>query len=143
MGRRTRDRYAATIIALGGLLNAGTGAWAFAAPESFYDVIATYPPYNEHFLHDIGAFLLGIGVALLAALRWRDAWFVVLLGGSVAATLHTISHIMDRHHGGAQTDPWLLGGFAVLLLVGLVLRAPARHGAGGRAPQPVSGGELR
>ena len=143
MGRQTRDRCISTIIAIGGLLNVITGAWAFIAPESFYDVIATFPPYNEHFLHDIGAFLLGIGAALFAALRWPDARFVVLFGGSVAATVHVISHVVDRHHGGTATDPYLLGAFAALLLVGLALQAPARHGAGRHSDDPVIDGEQR
>lgn len=62
-------------------------------------------PYNVHFLHDIGAFLLGIGAALLAALVWRDATFVILLGGSAAAVIHWLSHVIDRDHGESSSDP--------------------------------------
>jgi hypothetical protein len=32
--------------------------------------VATYPPFNEHLLHDIGAFNLGLGATLLLALAW-------------------------------------------------------------------------
>lgn len=119
------------ITAVAGILLTGSGAWAFFAPRSFADTVATFPPYNVHLIHDVGAFLLGLGATLLAALRWRDALFVALLGGTVAAAFHAASHIMDRHLGGAVSDPWLLTGFAVLLLVALVARAPARHGSRG------------
>ena len=39
----------------------GSGLWAFLAPQSFFNQLATFPPYNEHLLHDIGAFSIGLG----------------------------------------------------------------------------------
>jgi hypothetical protein len=128
MSGRMRDSYVTWLIGLAGVWHVGTGLWAFAAPRSFYSTLATFPPYHEHFLHDIGAFLLGIGAALLGALVWRDVKFVVLLGATVAATAHWAAHLLDRDHGGAASDPWVLGAIAVLLLVGLVLRRSARDG---------------
>jgi hypothetical protein len=130
MSQRTSDRYVAWIIGLAGVFHAGSGVWAFAAPRSFYHTVATFPPFNAHFLADIGAFLTGIGVVLLASLVWSDARFVVLLGGTVAAVFHWISHVRDHEVGGTGRDPWLLGLLAVLLLAGLVLRWSARDGAG-------------
>jgi hypothetical protein len=120
------QRYVTAVTALAAIFHVGSGAWAFFAPTSFFDVIATFPPYNVHFIHDIGAFLLGIGVALASALRWRDALFVVLLGGTVAASFHWISHVLDHDRGGAASDPWTLGAFALLLVAALVLRFPVR-----------------
>jgi hypothetical protein len=120
--------YVKVVIALAAVFQVGSGVWAFFAPASFYEAFATFPPYNEHFLHDIGAFLLGIGVALAAALLWRDALFVVLLGGVASASLHWVSHLLDRGQGGAASDPWTLGGFALLLIVALALRFPMRNG---------------
>lgn len=58
----------------------GFGIWAFAAPESFAENIANYPPYNEHLLHDAGAFSIGLGVAALAGLLLSDALAAVLAG---------------------------------------------------------------
>jgi hypothetical protein len=115
------------VVALAAIFQVGTGAWAFFAPESFYDTIATFPPYM-HFLHDIGAFLIGIGVSLAGALLWRDALFVVLLAGAVAASFHWVSHLLDHDLGGAASDPWTLGVFALLLIAALVLRSPLRSG---------------
>ena len=129
MGRMAGQRYVKAVVALAAIFQIGTGAWAFFAPESFYDVIATFPPYNVHFLHDIGAFLIGIGISLVGALLWRDALFVVVLGGAVAASFHWVSHILDRDRGGAASDPWTLGVFALLLVVALVLRSPWRGDA--------------
>jgi hypothetical protein len=47
------------------MLTAGTRAWA--VPHSSARFVAF--PYHEHFLHDLGAFQLGIGATLLA-LAW-------------------------------------------------------------------------
>ena len=111
----------------------GTGLWAFLSPSSFYDSLAVFPPYNPHFLRDVGVFSVGIGVTLVAASRSNDALRVVLGGATVAAVLHVISHIVDADRGGKSTDIPLLSLFAVVLLAGSIARAKER-GPLGRAP---------
>jgi hypothetical protein len=97
------------------------GAWAFLSPRSFFDAIATFPPYNEHFLHDIGAFQVGLGAALLAALVLRSALVAALVGVAVASVLHAVAHAVDAQLGGQPTDVWVLGLFAALVLLAAVL----------------------
>jgi hypothetical protein len=105
-----------------------TGVWAFGWPRSFYDEIATYPPYNEHFLHDFGAFQIGFGLALLLALRARDALFVALAGAGAGGALHFVAHIVDHGDGGRTSDPYLLGIVAALMLAAAALRWNASNG---------------
>ena len=57
---------ARAVAALLGLTYLVLGIWAFAAPDSFYDSIAPFPPGNAHFLRDAGAFQIGIGLVALA-----------------------------------------------------------------------------
>lgn len=90
------------------------GCWAFLLPRSFAEFIA-YPPFNEHLIHDAGAFQIGLGVTLLAA-AWSDPVLVALSGFVVASGLHTLSHFMDRHVGGHAADVPALG---LLTLIGL------------------------
>ena len=99
------------------------GAWAFAAPAAFYDAVATYPPFNAHFLRDAGAFMLGLGAGLATALWWRDALAAALAGSGVAAVFHTAGHVIDRELGGSLGDTL---GLAVLA-VALVVAAVAQH----------------
>jgi hypothetical protein len=40
----------------------------------------------------------------LGALLWRDALFVVLLGGTVAASSHWLSHVLDHDRGEAASE---------------------------------------
>ncbi len=99
-----------------------TGLWAFIDPRGFYEALATYPPYNEHLFHDIGAFQIGLAVALLAGLAWKSGLGVALAGASAGATVHSVSHVMDADLGGRSTDPLALGVFAALLVAALLVQ---------------------
>lgn len=60
------------------------------------------------------------------AFFWRDALLVALLGGTVGATAHFVSHVFDRDLGGRATDPLALGVVAATLVVALALWPKAR-----------------
>lgn len=126
------QRTVTVVTLLAGLSFVVAGAWAFFAPESFYNYVATYEPYNRHLLHDVGAFQVGIGAALLAALLWSDGLFVALVGATAAAVVHEVSHIIDHGLGGRISDPWWLGLQAALLLAALGFRFRYRGRACGR-----------
>jgi hypothetical protein len=117
-------RWAPRAIAAGvGLLLLVLGIWAFASPQSFYDQLAVWPPYNQHFLHDVGSFQAGIGATLLLAVFARDALLLALSGAAVGSILHAISHVIDRDLGGRPTDPIGLGILAAVILAGARQRA--------------------
>ncbi|MEO8540825.1 MAG: hypothetical protein ABI577_13880 [bacterium] len=103
------------------------GLWPFFGPQSFYDQLAEFPPYNAHFLHDIGAFQVGIGVSLVLAMwRRRDALLAALGGAGAASALHAVAHVRDHGLGGKDSDPYVFAFLAVLLLGAALmkLRAP-------------------
>lgn len=112
-----RDR-ARWVAAVTGSVLAAAGLWAFAVPASFFEVIATYEPYNRHFLHDLGAFMVGLGAVLvLAAWRPRHGLAVALTGVGIGSALHAVSHVVDRDLGGNPVrDIPALTVLAVLLL---------------------------
>src|SRR4029453_15165304 len=53
------------VLAATGSLMLAAGIWGLVAPRSFAEFVAF--PYNRHFLHDAGAFQIGIGVPLVLA----------------------------------------------------------------------------
>jgi len=108
------------VAALLGAASAVVGVWALARPGSFSSAVG-FPPH-EHFVHDVGAFQLGIGVTVLLALVWSDALAVALAGYVVGAAAHTVSHVLDAHAGGSTAQTWLVGLSTVLALAALVAR---------------------
>ena len=113
------------VALLGGAGFVALGAWAMVAPRAFFDTVARFEPYNQHFLQDIGAFQIGLGVVLLlaAAAARADALAVALLGVGVGAACHALSHLIGRDLGGnPQTDIPTFTVMAVLLLVAGGLR---------------------
>ena len=110
---------------LGGVSFLASGLWAMIAPESFFDAVATFEPYNQHFVQDIGAFQIGLGaVLLLAAIRARaDALAVGLIGVGVGSAAHTVSHVVGRDLGGKpEVDIPLFAVVTVLLLAAGLVR---------------------
>ncbi|HEY9418163.1 MAG TPA: hypothetical protein VIQ30_25670 [Pseudonocardia sp.] len=124
------------IAAIAAVFHLGVGLWAFAVPLSFFTYVASFPPYNEHLIHDIGAFNLGLCAAAVGGILITDSLVAVLTGLAVGAVMHEIAHICDRLLGGNPSDPYTLGGFAVIVLIGLL--AAARSLDRRRSPADVS-----
>ncbi|MCK6211456.1 hypothetical protein KZX45_12965 [Georgenia sp. EYE_87] len=123
------------LVVLGAVAFLVPGVWSFGWPRSFHETVAQFDPFNLHLFHDLGAFQIGIGVALLAALAWRDAVAVALAGATAGAVVHAASHVIDRDLGGRASDPYLLSLLALALAAGLVLRL--RRVARGSTEGPV------
>ena len=125
-------RSGATLVAVGvgaGLL--ALGLWAMVDPQSFFDRIALFEPYNQHFLQDLGALQIGLGAVLVLAglIPTLDALTVALVGVGVGAALHAVSHVIGIDLGGRPAiDIPVFGGLAVVLLVVGVMRW-RRHGS--------------
>lgn len=95
------------------------GLWALVAPRAFFDALAAFEPYNQHFLQDIGAFQVGLGVVLLLAgvPARADGLTGALVGVGVGAALHTVSHVVGRDLGGTPgTDIPVFAVMTILLL---------------------------
>lgn len=112
--------YLVAITALIGVITLGIGVWCLADPRSFAEVVQF--PEHEHFLHDVGAFQVGLGLMLLLALIWSDALATALAGYIVANTIHTVNHIVDLDLGGSPLQAWALGAASVGLIAAFVLR---------------------
>jgi hypothetical protein len=77
-----------------------TGLWAMLFPQTFFDAVATFEPYNQHLVQDIGAFQLGLGAVLIIVLFVRDALAAALLGVGVGSAAHVVSHVVGHDLGG-------------------------------------------
>jgi hypothetical protein len=78
-----------------GIVNALTGGLLLLAPAWFYANLATYPPYNRHFLGDAGAFIFALGLGLLFAAR-DPARHRSLIGiAALGTAVHAANHLYD------------------------------------------------
>jgi hypothetical protein len=119
---------------LGAIFFLVVGAWAFIAPASFYDQVASWPPYNEHLIRDAGAFQSGIGVGLAISLVAIGGRFAALAGAATGAVAHVISHVIDLGEGGRSSDPYVLGVLALVLVAALVVEGRQRGDLSGSSP---------
>ena len=63
--RTSAGGFVLAVTLLAGILTVAAGAWALLAPRSFAEFVRF--PYRRHFIHDGGAFQIGIGATLLLA----------------------------------------------------------------------------
>jgi hypothetical protein len=63
-------RVVLTVTGLAGLVMTAAGVAALLAPNWFADTAGF--PRHTHFVHDAGAFQLGIGLTVVLALIWHD-----------------------------------------------------------------------
>jgi hypothetical protein len=113
------------VAVLGGIGFVGFGAWAMLSPRTFFETMARFDPYNQHFIQDIGAFQVGLGAVLLVAVAVRNADLLAaaLLGTGLGAALHALSHVIGMDLGGTPAmDIPIFGGLAALLLIAGAVR---------------------
>ena len=115
----------------------GFGVWAMAVPRSFFERVATFEPYNQHLIQDIGAFQIGLSSVLLLAVGFPGAGplAVALLGTGIGAAAHVVSHVVGRDLGGRpEVDIPVFAVVAALLVAAGVFSWPTSPGRI-RAPQ--------
>src|SRR5512132_753245 len=113
-------RFVLAVTLLAGLFMTAAGMAALLAPGWFADAAGF--PRHPHFVHDAGAFQLGIGVTLLLAVAWRDGLALALAGFLVANTTHAVNHAVDLDLGGRSGDPGGLAALSLLTAAALVVR---------------------
>lgn len=83
------------VLLIGGGMTLFTGLALLFAPIWFLETIGIYPPFNRHYMGDLGAMVIPMGMGLLAAVRapqkHRSLIGVVALSG----LLHLLNHLYD------------------------------------------------
>lgn len=110
------------LVLLAGVSYLLAGLGLMLAPVPFYETIGHFPPFNRHYMGDLGAFLLPLGVALVWAARNPTGNRILIAVAATGTLLHALNHgyedLLNRApplHWLTQTIPFIL--FAVLLFV--------------------------
>ena len=130
---RTRARYVEVILIVFGVYSVLLGLFMFIAPGTFFDSLGSFGARNDHYIFDNATFEIPQGLLLLAAVR-RVSWRVPALAfATVHWALHSISHIVDPHHGAGDLIGWLEAGglVATTVILAFALRAAVTAREGG------------
>lgn len=113
------------------------GALALLAPDTFFEEIGRYGVENSHYVGDVGAFILGFGLALVVAVV-RPSWRAPLLWfGAAWYGFHALNHAFDtgeaRSEGRGWADTLLIafGAIAAAWLARVSERLNRETGGGG------------
>ncbi|HEX7825428.1 MAG TPA: hypothetical protein VF477_11035 [Mycobacterium sp.] len=122
------------------LTGAGVGLWAYAAPRNWYD---TFPgmglswlpqlgPYNEHFVKDVGAMFLGLGLlSVLTLIHIANTTIVKVTAGTwtLFSLLHFIYHMQMLGMYSPRDQVLNVIVLTVILLASALLFIPVRQPA--------------
>jgi hypothetical protein len=131
---RTRAGFVEVTLIVFGLYALGVGLFMMVAPGPFFETVGTFGVRNDHYILDTASFEVPQGLLLLAAVR-RVSWRVPALAfATLHWALHSISHIIDPHHGAGDLIGWLEAGGLVVttVILALALRAAVLSDRGGR-----------
>jgi len=112
------------------------GIWSFVWSREFYDSfpiagaewVSRLGPFNEHLTKDVGAALIGLGVAALAVARLRHSGAIRALaaGFVVFGALHLGFHLGELGHFGPASAAAQAVSLTLLVALPLGLIAASR-----------------
>jgi uncharacterized MAPEG superfamily protein len=124
------------------------GLWALPAPRSFFDDFpglgmnwaAAAPPFNEHYIRDVGALYLGFAVLFVwAAVRPVPLTTPVAATWALVQVPHLVFHL--AHDENLSSREWTSQAFglAVMLVVAVALAVAGRRLSGPTGSPTTSG----
>lgn len=103
-----------------GAVNLFAGVTLIVAPVWFFNTIGTFPPFNQHYLGDAGAFILPLGLGLLVALREPRKHQLLIGLAALSGVLHATNHLYDDFVLGHWTLPHVVSTVELILQTGLL-----------------------
>lgn len=96
------------VVLVGGISYALTGLALLLGPAWFFENIGNFPPFNRHYMGDLGSFLLPIGLGLMIASRHPTRHWALIAVVAVANLIHALNHTYDAIKGGQPLSFWLV-----------------------------------
>jgi hypothetical protein len=104
------------IVGVNAVTNLLTGLLLLFAPQWFYDNIASFAPYNQHFLGDVGAFILAFGIGLLFAIRQPERHRSLIGAAALGGLVHVGNHLYADVLEQGATMHWLTNTIPLLVM---------------------------
>jgi peptidoglycan/LPS O-acetylase OafA/YrhL len=103
----TRPSLEQLLVGFVGTVHLLTGVATLLTPAWFFQNIGTFAPYNRHYEGDLGAFQLGLGVALLLAARRPERQRLLIGATALGNLVHALNHTYDALIIHAPLSYWL------------------------------------
>ncbi len=95
------------LVLVAGLNYVLTGLALLVAPTWFFENIGPFGLFNRHYLGDLGAFLLPMGIGLLVAARQPRQQLLLIAVVAAGNIIHASNHIYDAILGQEALAHWL------------------------------------
>lgn len=119
-------RFAKAAVVIGAAFYLLPGLWAFLDPQSFATKTEKAPPV--HLVHDMGSFMVGLGLWAIASLIFSDILLTAVAALAATSALSAYVHFHDQHMGGVRSsEPWILVGVTLLEVIALIICWRARR----------------
>jgi hypothetical protein len=131
---RTRGGFVEVTLIVFGIYALGIGLFMLFFPGPFFETLGTFGVRNDHYIFDNASFEIPQGLLLLAAVQ-RVSWRVPALAfATLHWALHSLSHIIDPHHGAGDLIGWFEAGGLVFttVILAVALRIAIATDKGGR-----------
>jgi predicted anti-sigma-YlaC factor YlaD len=115
------------VVGVAGLGYLLIGVTQLFAPQWFFDNIGNFPPFNRHYVGDLGAFTAAIGVGLLFAMRTPQAHRSLIAVVAFGSLLHLLNHLYDDAISGHWSLAHVLSETLPLLALAVLLLAVWRR----------------
>ena len=91
------------------------------APKPFYTYVGDFPPFNRHYLGDLGAFLVPLGLALVWAAPDPAGHRSLIAVAATGTSLHALNHGYEDLLSLAPPLHWLTQTVLFILLAALLI----------------------
>lgn len=109
------------IVAAAGVLYTLTALALLFAPVWFFRYIGPYGAYSRHYEGDAGAFVLGLGLALLVAARDPARHRLLVWAAALGSLFHALNHLYESLLVLIWPGDWLTATIPLLVLALLLL----------------------
>jgi hypothetical protein len=103
----SRPSWTQIFIFIVGLFYTFTALSMLWSPDWFYQTIGYFPPFNRHFIGDLGTFNLPLGLGLLLAAQNPSQHRLLLWVAAGANLFHSLNHMYDSIAGQMSLAWWL------------------------------------
>jgi hypothetical protein len=122
MQARSKTAVVVTVLLVYGIYSTALGLVMIFAPAFFFDTVGGFGVRNGHYIADVAAFELPLGLLYLAAIKWPSWRVPALVFATLHYVLHAISHMTDINNA----IPHWVGVFDfVVIAIGTAIHAVA------------------